>query len=197
MSTKKENVAEVKDATQTVEGTTQVLEQPNPPVVKTGKLVDPEKVVLMGEVESLVFKLANSDSGGKLSKDTYIASLSVPKLVNGDVEFTQQTVYLTAAQYKEYGMKDILFKGNFVKMMIEKCIENKTGYKEDPEDTFLTPHEKTFDAFHNATEATTTSLYISLTKLGLPKEIVDSIVQTVNQIRETQKVVSAGAKAPF
>jgi len=177
---------------------TEILEKEIKESVKTSKLTEPLKRVLMGEIEAINFKPANFDAGGKFEKDTYIVSVSVPTVDSyGNVEFKQEVVFLTASQYKEYGMKDILYKGNYIKLVIEDCIANKTGYKDNIEDDYLTAHQKTFSAFANATEATITSLYISLTKLGLPKDIVDSIVSMVNQIRETQKVIVGGVAKPF
>ena len=160
-------------------------------------LVKPKIGVFTGAIESFTFKNANSSSGGKFEKDTYILSLSVPVKDENGIRFDQHICFLTASQYKEYGMKNILYLGNYVKLMVEHNIEGKTGYKESSEDDFLTPHEKTFDSFNGAVEATLDVLYLMFDSMGISERISERIVNGVMKTREVQAMRSGNTVTPF
>ena len=148
-------------------------------------VVEPKLITLIGSVELVNKKSANIDAGGKFSKDTYIISLNVPKRVNGELIHESKNVFITVAQWKEYGCEAVIYNGNYVKLTVEECIANVTGYKKDPDDDFLTVHEKTFDAFHSMTNVSEDVLMMHHEYLGISERLSDRILNTLARTRES------------
>ena len=155
------------------------------------KLVEPKQSTIVGSIELVNFRSANSEAGGKFSKDTHIISISVPTKGQSGIEFVSKTVYITDRQMKEYGVNKILYMGNYVKLTVEHCIADETGFKKEADDDFMTPHEKSFDAFVGAVEANVDSLYIYLDSIGVSERIQDRIITSVTNVRNTKSAIGA------
>ncbi len=149
-------------------------------------LVEPKLITVIGSVELINKKPANINVGGKFSKDTYIISLNVPTRIDGQLIHESKSVFVTVKQWTEYGCESVLYNGNYVKLAIEECIANVTGYKKDPDDEFLTPHEKTFEAFHSMTNVSEDVLMMHHEFLGLSERLSDRILNTLARTRESQ-----------
>lgn len=166
--------------------------------VKVKELVAPKQRVVIGEIDSFSKKLANADVGGKFEEDTYIVSISsMGKGEDGNVDFKNNTVFLSAKQYNNFDMKHILFLGNTVKVLVEDRIEGVTGYKDNQEDDFLTPHKSTKPAFVNATQATDSELIVLFSSLGLPFQSISYLVDKANDRRKTKVMLSEAIEKPF
>lgn len=185
-------------APKTEEGVTTEATVVENKTVKVKELLIPKQRVVIGEIDSFSKKLANADVGGKFEEDTFIISLSsMVKGEDGNVDFKNHTVFLSTKQYNNFDMKHILFLGNTVKVIVEERIEGVTGYKDNAEDDFLTPHKSTKPAFVNATQATDSELIVLFSSLGLPFQSISYLVDKANERRKTRVMLSEAVEKPF
>ena len=143
------------------------------------ELVEPQVLTLIGSVEAINFKPSNSDAGGKFKHDTHIVSLSVPRKGKEGLEFVTETVFITAKQFTEYGCDKSVYVGNYVKLSVEDCIKDVTGYYDQADDAELTPHEKSFKAFAGIAEATADLLMLRFDSIGVSERMSDRIIANV------------------
>lgn len=179
MSDKKENVV-VEETVATAKVNVQVVE-----------LQVPVQQTLIGSVEMVNFKPANSLAGGKFSKDTHIVTISVPTKGANGIEFVSKTVFITDAQWKEYGCGKALYEGNYVKLTVEHCIAGVTGYKSTNDAATLdTVHEKSFMAFVNISHANADILMMYLESVGVSERLTDRILSAVSRVRESHEMLN-------
>ena len=163
--------------------------------VVIAELLDPKQETLIGSIEMINFKEANSEKGGKFNKDTFIVALSIPKIIDGVFGFESKNVFITAKQFKEYGCESVIYTGNYVRMTVEHCVKDVTGYKENADDEELTAHTNTFDAFVGVTSANADVLMMYLESVGVTERMTDRIIASVSRLRETRDALKEGTKA--
>ena len=92
-------------------------------------------------------------------------------------------VFVTSNQWKEYGCDKYFYSDNIVRIEVEKCIANVTGYKALPDDLELTAHDQTFDAFRNVVDLPVYGLTTTLAKEGFEQSIIGMLVGQLAQVR--------------
>ena len=164
------------------------------------ELIAPKQSTLIGSIEMINFKEANSEKGGKLNKDTFIVALSIPRVIDGVFGFESKNVFITAKQFKEYGCESVIYTGNYVRMTVEHCIKDVTGYKEHADDEELVAHTNSFDAFVGVSAANADVLMMYLESVGITERMTDRIIASVSRLRETREAMQTTAKgfvSPF
>jgi len=169
------------------------IEVKSSPIRKEVKLVTPAKRTITGSIASFAFREANKSSGGKFETDTYILGVNVPKRTEAGIVFELINIFLSAKQYQEYKMKNVLYLGNYVQIMVEEHIAYVTGYKESAEDTELTEHTSTKPSFNGAVEATIDALYLMFDSMGVSTTISERIVGGIMKVRETTAMLNGGS----
>lgn len=141
------------------------------------KLEKPIVSTFLGSVVGLTSRPA----GGKFKHPTKIVTLS-------NVQ-TGQTVdvFITEAQWREYGCANYIYSGNVVAMSVEECIEGKTGYFETADADVMTPHEATFSAFNRALNADSILLMTTLSKEGVEASIIGLIISNMTSVRNAHE----------
>lgn len=168
------------------------------PKLEVKELIAPKQRVIIGTIDHFVKRLANADVGGKFDEDTYIVSISsIAKENDGTIGFTNETVFISLKQFEGFDVKNLFYLGNSVKVVVEERIEGVTGYKENQEDDFLTPHKSTRLGFVKATEATTDELRFRYSSFGLPYDMIKDSLVDLASLRSKRAVINGAVEKPF
>jgi len=166
-----------------------------PGIVDFSNLQAPEKFTVIGAVEQIKFKEKDFHLGGKFRHDTHIVSLSCPKRGHDGIKFETVLVFITDKQWDSYGCEPIVYRGNYLKVDLEKCIEGVTGYQKEVDDEFLTEHTNSYNSFVNCVEAVADVMMMYFDGIGLSERMSDRIIANLSQLRISRSELESEKEA--